>query len=34
MMAEVSASNIEILHHGFSKELDYASSAKNIPVLN
>jgi len=34
MMAEVSTSNIEILNHGFSQEIDYASRSKNIPVLN
>lgn len=34
MMAEVNASNIEILHHGFTPEIDYASGVKAIPVLN
>jgi transcription antitermination factor NusG len=34
IMAEVSTSNIEILNHGFSQEIDYASRSKNIPVLN
>jgi hypothetical protein len=34
MMAEVNASNIEILNHGFSQEIDYASRTKSVPVLN
>lgn len=34
MMAEVSTSNIEILNHGFSQEIEYASRTKNMPVLN
>jgi transcription antitermination factor NusG len=34
MMAEVSATNIEVLHHGFSQEIDYASRSKSVPVLN
>jgi len=34
MMAEVSASNIEILNHGFSQQIEYASRGKSIPALN
>jgi transcription antitermination factor NusG len=34
MMAEVNSSNIEILHHGYSQQIDYASRSKGIPALN
>lgn len=34
LMAEVNASNIEVLHYGYTQEVEYASRKKTLPVLN
>jgi len=34
LMAEVSASNIEILHYGYTQEVEYASRKKTLSILN
>lgn len=34
LMAEVNASNIEVLHYGYSQEVEYAPKKKELPALN
>lgn len=34
MIAEVNASNVEILNNGFIRQMDFETSKKHLPVLN